>query len=385
MLAFINDSFVFGAQWSIEPQFRTAGEFTDNLRLSSDSSQSVWTLRLSASAGIDYATELLKITALPRYEHARFFSDEPIDKTFNNFFLPLSTSYRTEVDRFSFDVSINRDNALVSELEETGVVTSFLQRNSRNIQGSWDRSFTETFTSQTNYEFRDVNFERTSSSNLSDFQAHSGAIGATYQWSEETEVQMMVRYSNLHAPQNSFRSQSPGFDLRVAQRVFETLSLSGSGGLRYVLTTFSGDGQRIKDKNLIGLFNIRLDKEWERSQLTVGYSRTLNPSGLGVLFVTDQANLRIEHQLTQRLEVSILGRFIKNDTVGSSASTNGTNNSQFWQVAPSMSWRLTENWSWDSSYRYAQRKIKGSSEGRAQSNTVNMALTYRWSKWSSSP
>jgi hypothetical protein len=166
--------------------------------------------------------------------------------------------------------------------------------------------------------------------------------------------------------------------------MFETFSISGSGGFRYVRTTLAENGQRQKDTNLTWLAKVSLEKEWERSQITVGYSRTLNPSGTGLLFATDRVFLDVNHQLTYALHISLGGTFSNNDTVGSSSDVSGVNTSsrQLWQVGPAIFWRVTEYWSWDLSYRYARRENNVSSEGNVHSNAVLMGLTYTWPKWS---
>ena len=372
---------VFGAQWSIEPSLSTQGQFYDNLTLTFRPHHSVWATKVSPTVVISYDTEILNLNASPKFEYARYFSEDPIDETFNNYFLPLSGSYRTELDRFGLDGAINRDNAFFSELEDAGVATRFIQRDFRDVRGSWDRSVTERMTAQSSYHFTDVDYEKTGGSNLSDYQVHTGTLGAGYQWTEATDLNITGWYSNYHVPQNRFRSQAPGFELGFSHRMFETFSISGSGALRYVRTTLDQGGQKEKDTDLAWLFDVALDKKWERSHIKIGYSRALNPSGLGLLFVTDRINLVLKHQLTYALKVSLRGTFSNNETIGSSSDVQGVNTDRrrFWQIEPALSWRVTEDWSWDLSYSFATRKQSGET---ADSNKVSMGLTYTWPQWS---
>ncbi|MCA9501403.1 MAG: hypothetical protein KC588_19590, partial [Nitrospira sp.] len=191
--------------------------------------------------------------------------------------------------------------ALLGELQETGVVTNLIPRNFRNVRGRWDRFLTERMTGQSSYQYTDVTYTRKGNSTLRDYQVHAGTVGADYEWTEELHVHGTASYANYHVPQNGFRAHGPGVELGFAQQIFETLSLSGSGGLRYVWTTLDGNGQKFKDTNLLWLFQVALDKKWERSHLTVGFSRTLNPSGFGVLFATNRVDLGVDHQFTHAL------------------------------------------------------------------------------------
>lgn len=371
-------SIVYGAEWSAEPIWHSEGYFYENLFLTTRPHRSVWGMKVGPSVGLSYATEVLSLKASPKFEYARYYSQDPIKKTFNNYFLPLSGSYRTEVDRFGIDADINRDNALIGELQQTGVLTNFIPRNYRNVRGSWGRSITERMTSQSSYQFTDVTYDQTSNSSLRDYRVHAGTVGAEYEWTEQLRVQGTVSYANYHVPQNGFRAHGPGIEFGFSQPIFETVSISGAGGLRYVWTTLDGNGQSQVDTNLIWLANVSLDKEWERSHLRVAYGRRLNPSGFGVLYVTDRLDLSAEHQLTHALTGSLRGTVSNNDTVGSSSNISGAASQRYWSVGPTVYWRVTEYWSLDLSYYYANRKVSGET---AHSNNVSMGLTYVWPKW----
>ena len=116
---------VFGAEWSMVPAFQTRGQFNDNVTLTTQPHSSVWGTWLNPSLQVMYATEVLSVQAHPEFEYVRYFGDDNNDDTFANFFLPFSGSYLTEVNRFGLNVSINRDNALIRELEETGGCDGF--------------------------------------------------------------------------------------------------------------------------------------------------------------------------------------------------------------------------------------------------------------------
>ena len=372
---------VFGAEWSLEPQFRSEGQYHDNLRLTTLPHRSVWAVKASPSVGMQYATEIVNLKATPKFEYVRYFSHDPIEKTFNNFFLPFSGSYHTEVDQLGLEAALNRDNALISELQETGVVTSFIPRNYRTVRGTWDRALTERITFQSSYQLTDVTYNKTRSVNLFDYQVHTGTLGAEYQLTEETSFHTLAWYTNYHVPRNGFRSQAPGLELGFSHRLVETFSLSGSAGGRYVRTTLDQNGQRTVDRKLAWLVNVSLNKEWERAHLTAGYSRALNPSGNGVLFVTDRAEVSGDYSLTHALKATLRGTWTENNTVGSPSNVSRAVNSRYWQVSPVLSWRVTEYWSTDVSYRYSQRQFTSSSQGTAHSNAVFLSLTYTWPQW----
>jgi len=373
----------FGAEWSMIPAFQTRGQFTDNLLLNSGPHSAVWGSWLNPSVRMQYATEIFSLHTHPEFEYVQYFShDENSDKTFTNFFLPFSGSYTTEVDRFGLDVSFNRDNSLIRELEETGVVTAFIQRFRTNVHGQWDHLLTERLTLETSYQYNSINYENEENSRLFDFQTHTGTFGPSYQWTEETRVFSNVWYSNSHFSDVGFLSQSTGVELGFSHRLFETFTITSGGGGRYVKTASQTNGLKRKNNSLVWLFNLSLLQEWERTQMTAGFSRSLNPSGFGVLLKTDRVDVGALHRLTEKIIMSLNGSLTMNDTVGSSSGGNRITNTRYWRVEPAVSWRLREDWSLRFSYSYAQRNVPGSLNQTARANAVNLALTYTWPKWS---
>ncbi len=372
----------FAAEWSLIPGFETRGQYNDNITLTTNPHSAVWGLWLNPSLQMRYATEIISLQILPEFEYVRYFSDDENDNTFVNFFLPFTGSYLTETDRFGLAAAVNRDNALISELEETGVVTDFLQRDTYTARGNWDRLLTERLTLLTSYQFYNVNYEKDRQSPLLDFQSHTGTFGPAYEWTEKTRLHSTFLYSFSRFHDIAFRTHSAGVEIGLSHGLFETLTVAGSGGGRHVVTTTRVDGRSQQDTNLVWLFSFSLDQQWERSNVVMGYSRTLNPNGNGVLLQTDRVNLHFGHEYTETITFALDGRLNLNDTIGSSSGSRRNVKSRYWQVSPSISWRFTEDWRFRLSYRYAKREIQRSSGGTVTSNSVNIGLTYTWPKWS---
>lgn len=385
MALLLSSSGLFAAEWSVVPAYQTRGQFNDNITLTTRPHNSVWAVWLNPSVQMQYATEILSFQAHPEFEYVQYFGNSQNDKTFANFFLPFKGSYHTEVDRFGFNVVINRDIALLGELQETGIVTNFIQRQTNTAGGNWERVLTERLFLDTGYQFRYVNYDKGEESGLFDFQTHTGSFGPRYEFTEETQFHGTAYYTNTHFEDFGFRSQSLGGEVGITQRIFETYTVTLNGGGRNVWTTSTSNGIQSKNTKIVWLVNASLVKEWERSNASVAYSRTLNPSGRGVLLATDRVSVDVDHELTERITASLKGTWTMNDTVGSSSERNRIQNTRFWQIAPAVSWRLREDWLLRFSYTYRQRNRNvqgGDSSGTAKSNSVDLSLTYTWPKWS---
>ncbi len=372
----------FGAEWSVESTMRTRGQFTDNLRLTNQDHEAVWGSWVTPSLQLQYATEVFKISLNPNVEHVRYFGDARSEVSFTNVFVPFSSMYTTESYKIGLNYSFARSNALISELEETGIVTDFLQRNRNFTETNYEYFLDERVTFQANYQFTDVMYDKGLQSGLFDFQTHTGSIGVIYQATEESHVTGTASYSNFHSPDSGSRSQSPGFDLLLSQRLFETITISGNAGGRYAKTTLQANGIRSQRKNIVWLFGVSLKKEWERDQVSVNYARSLNPNGRGELAVTDRVSVSLNRQLAEHIQANVMGTLTENSSIGNSSGGGSLSDTRYWQIGPSLSWRWRENWFLNLSYHYAQRTIEDNVQGTASANTLNFAITYNFPKWS---
>ncbi len=378
-------SVAFAAEWSFEPKFEVRGQYNDNLTLTTLPHSAVWAGWLNPSLRAQYATEILSVQVYPEFEYVQYVGEEQSDdETFVNFFVPIVGSYRTETDRLGLNAALNRDNALTNELQETGVVTAFVQRQTANIRGSWDRLISERLILQTSYEYYNVKYENGFDSRLFDFHTHTGTFGPSYDWTERTRLFSTAWYSNTKFEDIGFTTQSSGLELGLEFQPFEQWTATASGGGRYVKTRREFGRQTLKDSNLVWVFSFALGHEWERTNSRIGYSRSLNPSGTGVLLETDRINLNIQHRWTETISFSLSGDLIFNDRVGSSLGDNRVIKQRYWQVTPALSWRITEYWTCRLSYGRAERDIESTGNGRAVSNAVNLRVTYTWPQWSMS-
>ncbi len=400
----------FGAEWSLVPKFETRGQYNDNIRLTTAPHSAVWSARLGPSLQMRYATEITSFKANPKVEYLRYFwegGDEGNEESFVNYFLPFSGSYMTETDRFSLNAAFNRDNAFTTELQESGIVTDFIPRNTQTAVLGWDHGMTERLTWQASYQFFNVIYEDGQDSGLFDFQTHTGSLGPQYDWTENTQLSSTLWYSHSRFQDIGFRTQSAGVDLGVSHNLFETLTVTATAGGRYVHTTsrfdrctnrinqgviscdsnlpqFLVDREKVteKDSNFVWLVSLSVEQRWERSRISIGYSRSLNPNGNGALLETDRVNLHIGHEYSELITLSLDGFLIFNDTVENSGRSSRVTDTRYWRVSPSLTWRATENWIVNLSYRYSNLKNLDNSTKPATSHAVNLGVTYTWPQWS---
>ena len=123
------------------------------------------------------------------------------------------------------------------------------------------------------------------------------------------------------------------------------------------------------------VFSGNLERRWEDWRVKGEIGREINPSGFGLLLRTDKLSLEVSHQMTDRLSASVTGLFLIADGVKTRAVSTVFPENRLFYVTPKLSWRLSEWWTADITYTYAQRDLPSQSL-TALGNSATIMFTY---------
>jgi len=121
----------------------------------------------------------------------------------------LSVRYKAEKDLIGFTGGFTRDNTLLSELQETGVVLQFAQRNQWTLNPTWARKLTEKLAFQSSIQGSDTTYE---TARLVDYRVMGGSGGLQYQLSERDQIQLLGSYTDFRTTDSPF-----GFKLIILE------------------------------------------------------------------------------------------------------------------------------------------------------------------------
>jgi long-subunit fatty acid transport protein len=110
-------------------------------------------------------------------------------------------------------------------------------------------------------------------------------------------------------------------------------------------------------------------------------SREINPSGFGRLLQSDRVGGSLSHNLTETLTASLNGSLYFVSGVVTNASSGSLPQSRYFSFSPSVSWKISQWWTVDVAYTYAERVV-GSLNQRNSANSTFVMLTYGGPKWS---
>jgi hypothetical protein len=360
------------AEWSLSPSLSVKGVYNSNLLLTPlphDGTYGYWVTPATEIAG---KTERLDVSSRIAADFVGYFGAE--DRQFTNVFAPLSVRYRTDKDTIGFTGGLTRDNTLLGELQATGVVLDFTQRNQWTFNPTWTRRLTEKLSVQSGVQFSDTTYE---SARLVDYRLVGGSGGLLYQLSERDQIQLLGSYTHFRTTDSLFGFQAsfPGINMSLTHAFSESLTGTLNGGPRFLSSTSQTPLGDITARDTVWLAGASMTKQFERAALHVSFARDLTPSGFGLLIQTHRGEVTGMYRVSETLDftLTVLGVLASGKT---KAAIGGTfPDSSYVSLMPKLSWRFLEWWQTEVSYEYRWREFE-SAAGSAQSHATMFMVTY---------
>jgi hypothetical protein len=368
------------AEWSAEPSLAVKGVYNSNLILTSAPHNDTWGVWVSPGLKFAGATENLEINGKAAADFVGYYGG--VDQSITNMYFPLSLKYNTERETFGLDGGFIRDNTLMGELRQTGVVLRFTQRNYWNVAPSWTHSLTERLSLQAGYQYASAEYENGQSLGLVNYTTQSGSAGLTYRLTEKDQLQATGILTDFKAPQASnLHSTIYGGDLSWSRDFTESLTGSLSGGARMVASALDSGPSRVEDSQVVWVGRAKIQKKWEDATAAIEASRDVYPSGFGLLVRTSRVGIGMTKDVTERLTLSLDAAVFLAESVASEATTASLPLNRYLTVTPAVRWKMADWWTLDVNYTYSQRDVESLNE-TAFSNAATIMLTYFPPKWS---
>jgi hypothetical protein len=360
------------AEWALSPSFGIKGIYNSNLLLTPlphDETYGYWVTPATELSG---KTERLDVSSRIAADVVGYFGGE--DRQFTNAFAPLSVRYRTEKDLIGFTGGFTRDNTLLSELQATGVVLQFAQRNQWTVNPTWTRRVTEKLSFQSGVQFSDTTYE---TARLVDYRLVGGSGGLQYQLTERDQLQLSGSYVNFHTIDSPtpFQANFPGINMNLTHAFDESLTGTVYGGPRFLSSSTQTPFGNISSHETVWLAGASMMKKFERATVQVSFARDLVPSGFGLLIQTNRGEASGTYDLSETLACSLQVVGLLTTGKASAAIGGGFPDSSYVSLAPKLSWKFLEWWQAEVSYMYRWRDIDTAADS-AQSHATTFMVTY---------
>ncbi|WHZ30298.1 MAG: hypothetical protein OJF51_005101 [Nitrospira sp.] len=361
------------AEWSLSPSLSTKGVYNSNLILTPQPHSETYGFWVSPAAEFAGKTERLEVSSRLAADVVSYFGGQ--DRQFTNVFVPLSVRYQAEKDLLGFTGGFIRDNTVLGEeLQTTGVVLQFLQRNQWAFNPTWTRSLTEKMSFQSGIQFSHTTYENV---RLVDYRVIGGSGGLRYQLTERDQVQLSGSYADFHTTDSPspFRADYPGINMSLTHAFDESLTGTIHGGPRFLTSTSQTQFGDITARETVWLAGVSMSKKFERAALHVSFARDLVPSGFGLLVQTNRGEVIGSYDLSETLACSldVVGIL----TSGKTATAVGRvfPDRSYVSFTPKISWKFLEWWQADLFYMYRMGHIDTGVDS-AQSHAVTFMVTY---------
>jgi hypothetical protein len=365
------------AEWSAEPSLGVKGEYNSNLTLSRIPGE-VWGHWVSPSVRFAGSTERLEVSGRAAGDFITYYGDQ--NRSLTNAFFPIVARYSAERDTFTLDGSFIRDNTLRTELQQTGVVLGFTQRNLLSMSPSWTRMITEKLSFQLGYQYTSATYDNGRSLGLFDYGVNGGSLGLSYKVTERDDVQLTGSYTKLDVTDAGLKSGNKGFSLSVTHSLSETTTVKAFGGPRFLDQTQTIGSLSLSDHQLIWTFGGSIRTKWEDAWISLDGGQEVNVSGLGVLLKTSRLGATVSKDLTETLTVSCAGQVFQIQAlpVHGGAQIAET---QLISATPALTWKMNQWWALEASYAYVDRRVDVTNEA-FHGNSAFLKLTYNMPKLS---
>jgi hypothetical protein len=364
------------AEWSAESSLAVKGEYNSNLTLSRIPGE-VWGHWVSPSVRFAGSTERLEVSGKAVADFITYYGDQ--NRSLTNAYFPVVARYSSERDTFTLDGSFIRDNTMMTELQQTGVVLGFTQRNFMSMSPSWTRKVTEKLSFQPGYQFTSATYENGQALGLFDYNVNGGNLGLSYKVTERDSLQLTGSYTQLNVPDTGLKSGNAGGSLSVTHAFSETTTVTAFGGPRFLDQTQTIGSASLSSNQVVWTFGGSIRTKWEDGRASLDGGREVNVSGLGFLLQTDRLGATVSKDLSETLTVSFSGQAIEAQALPVQGGGAQAGTTRWISATPAVTWTLNQWWTLEASYTYADRKIDVID---FHGNSAFLKLTYNMPKLS---
>ncbi len=380
------------AEWSVAPLLSMKADYNSNLLLNTGNNEVVgyW---ITPTMRFKGATETLEVEAEGRADFVHYYGD--VDREFTNLYFPLRTSYRLDRHTLGFEGGFTRDNTLIGELQQTGLVLGFTQRSMWTAMPTWKVGISERLSWKSSYQFMDAAYQDGQRFGLAAYQMHRVNSGPTYGLTELDEINLTGEYSLVPIPSAGLESTYYGAQGGWTHDFGDGLIGSISGGGRLVSSTQDipripgllgfllgrTRDRSVTSQEVVWLYQGSLRKQFERTMMQIDGGREIHPSGFGRLLQIDRVGGSFTHHVSETLSVSLHGSLYFVSGITTTENSRALPRTRFFSISPSISWQFAERWSINASYAYAQRTVDVV-DVQSDSNSISIMLTYGGEKWS---
>ena len=362
---------VYSAEITITPSIGIGGEYDDNIGFSRTDKLDDYAGTLSPALAFDYTTSRLHIGGRALFDIVRYADYSEYDRENQNH--ELNFGYRLS-ERLNVNAALSyiKDTTLDTTLEETGIIEEWSDRESIRAAGGLSYEINEVSNVGLDYFFRKTDYELTG---YTDSDRHGLSVSYDYAFNNRLDILTLVPfYQKIDTDEDKIDIYS--CSLGLAHTFDPTLQANVSAGVRYLDIE---DPSEQSETAWGWTSNISLQKSWQTTSATIGYSRDLSYSAEGETIEVDRFSLSVDHRVTHEFGLRLSGSLYFTKSVGDIEEENV----RYYSISPSIYYNITPHHSLEIGYSYANEYDKILSDNReVDKNVVWLAANFSFpQKW----
>lgn len=363
----------FAQDWTLESSLSERGFYDDNLLLNPDTKISSFGLISTPRLELERTSPTSTVTLTGSFPYSTYFDHSDLNAADQliNLNADKALSERSSV---AFVGAFAHDTTLRSEQD---ITDRFLAKEVRftrwDASPSWTYLLSPVDRATFGVSYSDVDY---SSNDKTDYRYYGPQISYQHQLSDLAAVTGSLNFNRFEPDDVSHtRTNVYGGLLGYSYKPTERLSVSGALGMSYNVT--ESDTQ--PDDNSVG-FRLKFDFDYEAfddTSVNLSLSHDSEPSGDGKQLTRNRANLGFKYRLTELTTFGLNTQYTDNDDYfGVQTGPNQQQGlSRYFSVAPSVTYKFTEELSLVAWYQY-RHKMFQSSGGTATSNAAFLTVRY---------
>lgn len=375
--------FALSAEYRIGALFSPTLLYDDNVLLRQNKQSSFFT-RVSPTLQLGRYQENSSISMDLGYRIERYASLSDLDR--EDPFVNFATNYATERSTYGLTASYAQNAQRDIAEEDTGDFSSNATVTTRSIAPSYQYQLSERDFVYANLSYSERTYSSSGSNlgqinNFSDNETWSTTGGWFRNLSERLTGGIALSYVTYESESELIQSDYDSYNVNLTSSyaITERWSVDGAVGYRYTKSeTQFGSLLKRTDSSTGTLFDVSLSYAGELDTFTADVSRSLQPSGEGIVNETDRLGLSWTRQYTERVSLSVSGSYQESTSVDQTSRTDR----KFYTFSPTLKWQVQEQLSLDFGYQYRKQtgNIVGNSNNSddVDSNMVFVTINYDW-------
>ncbi|AUZ84315.1 autotransporter domain-containing protein [Methylophaga nitratireducenticrescens] len=365
------------AEYIIGADFSPTFNYDDNVELRDDEEGSFVT-KITPTLLLSRAVENASISMDAGYRVERYTSLSDLDR--QDPFANIAGSYNTERSAYGLRAGYSERAQRSIADEDTGDFSSNATVTTKSLAPSYQYQFTER-----DFLYTSVNYNESAydTSRFSDTETTSLTGGWRRNLTERLTGGLALTYAQYESESEFSESEYDSYNLSVTSTYMMNERWSFSGQVGYRTTESESQsllgGPEQTDRNTGSLFDFSANYVGELNTLSFSLSRSLNPSGEGVVNETDRVSLSWNRNIAETVSVSFNTSYQETQSADDLTNTDR----EYFTFSPALNWQLQRNLALKMGYQYRQQK--GTSFGgldtnddKVDSNMVFLTVNYDW-------